>query len=38
MNKVTIEVFLSVPACSGGVSLLRLLNEVKDEFGDKIEI
>jgi len=38
MNKVKIEAFLSVPTCSGGVNLTRLLNEIKDEFGDRVEI
>jgi hypothetical protein len=38
MKPVKIEAFLSVPSCSGGVSLTRLLNEVKEEFGDKLEI
>ena len=38
MNKVKIEAFLSVPTCSGGISLTRLLKEIEDEFGDKVEI
>lgn len=38
MNKVKIEVFLSVPTCSGGVNLINLLNEVKKEYGDQVEI
>ena len=38
MSKVRIEAFLSVPTCSGGVNLTRLLNEINQEFGDKIEI
>ncbi len=38
MNKVKIEAFLSVPTCSGGVSLSRLLKEIQDEFGNKVEI
>jgi len=38
MKPIKIEAFLSVPSCSGGVSLTRLLNEVKEEFGDKVEI
>lgn len=38
MNKVKIETFLSVPTCSGGVNLTRLLNEIQQEFGDKVEI
>jgi hypothetical protein len=38
MNRVKIEVFLSVPACSGGVSLMRLLKEIEQEYGEKVEI
>jgi len=38
VNKVKIEAFLSVPTCSGGVNLIRLLNEIEQEFGDKVEI
>jgi hypothetical protein len=38
MNKVKIEAFLSVPTCSGGINLTRLLNEIQEEFGDKVEL
>ena len=38
MNKVKVEAFLSIPACSGGVSLSKLLKEVEEEFGDKVEV
>jgi hypothetical protein len=38
MSKVKIEAFLSIPTCSGGVSLSKLLKEIEEEFGDKIEI
>ena len=38
MNKVKIEAFLSVPTCSGGVNLTKLLNEIQEEFGDKVEV
>ncbi|MBN1189448.1 MAG: thioredoxin family protein [Dehalococcoidales bacterium] len=38
MSKIKIEAFLSVPACSGGVSLMRLLREIEQEYGDKVEI
>ena len=38
MNRVKIEAFLSVPTCSGGVSLSRLLKEIEEEFGDKVEV
>ena len=38
MKRVKIEAFLSVPTCSGGVNLTRLLNEIQAEYGDKVEI
>ena len=38
MNKVKIEAFLSIPACSGGVSLSKLLKDIEAEFGDKVEV
>lgn len=38
MAKVRIEAFLSVPACSAGIALSRLLEEIKNEFGEKIEL
>ena len=38
MSKVKIEVFLSIPTCSGGVSLSKLLREIEREFGNKIEV
>ncbi|MFC1979952.1 thioredoxin family protein [Chloroflexota bacterium] len=38
MNKVKVEAFLSVPTCSGGISLIKLLKEIEAEFGDKVEI
>jgi len=38
MNKVKIEAFLSIPTCSGGVSLTKLLKEIEDAFGDTVEI
>lgn len=38
MSKVKVEAFLSVPACSGGVSLSRLLKEIEAEFGEKVEV
>jgi len=38
MDKVKIEAFLSVPPCSGGVNLKRLLDEIAAEFGDHVEI
>ena len=38
MNKVKTEAFLSIPACSGGISLSKLLEEIESEFSDKVEI
>ncbi|OQY21504.1 MAG: hypothetical protein B6I34_07170 [Anaerolineaceae bacterium 4572_32.1] len=33
-----IEAFVSVPPCSGGVAVKRLLKEIETEFGDQVEI
>jgi len=38
MAKVTVEAFLSVPPCSGGVAVRRLLQRVQQELGDRVEI
>ena len=38
MSKVRIEVFVSVPPCSGGVAIKRLLKGIEGEFGDQVEI
>jgi len=38
MSKVRIEAFVSVPPCSGGVAVKRLLAEVEAEYGDQVEI
>jgi hypothetical protein len=38
MSKVRIEAFVSIPPCSGGVAVKRLLKEVEAEFGDQVEI
>ena len=38
MSKVKVEVFLSIPACSGGLALSRLLEEIERDFGDRVEI
>lgn len=38
MAKVKVEAFLSVPACSGGVSLTKLLKEIESEFCDQVDI
>ncbi|MEM4576130.1 MAG: thioredoxin family protein [Candidatus Nezhaarchaeales archaeon] len=36
--KVKIEVFVSEPPCSGGRLLLRLIDKIKEEYKDKIDI
>jgi hypothetical protein len=38
MPKVRIEAFVSIPPCSGGVAVKRLLKEIESEFGDQAEI
>ena len=38
MSKVRIEAFVSVPPCSGGVAVKRLLKEIEAEYGDRVEI
>ena len=38
MSKIKVEAFLSIPTCSGGVSLSKLLREIEEESGDKVEV
>jgi hypothetical protein len=38
MPKVKIEAFVSVPPCSGGVAVKRLLQEVEAAYGDQVEV
>jgi hypothetical protein len=38
MSTVRIEAFVSIPPCSGGVAVKRLLKEIEAEFGDQVEI
>ena len=38
MSKIKVEVFLSVPTCSGGITLSKLLKEIETDFKDKVEI
>ncbi|HUW64205.1 MAG TPA: hypothetical protein VMW83_05855 [Spirochaetia bacterium] len=38
MSKIKMEVFLSIPPCSGGIQLSRLMEEIKAEFPDQLEI
>jgi hypothetical protein len=38
MSQVRIEAFVSVPPCSGGVAVKRLLREIEAEYGEQVEI
>ena len=38
MSQVRIEAFVSVPPCSGGVAVKRLLKEIEAEYGEQVEI
>ena len=38
MSQVRIEAFVSIPPCSGGVAIKRLLKEIQAEFGDQVEV
>ena len=38
MPEVKIEAFVSVPPCSGGVLVKRLLKEIEAEYGPRVEI
>jgi hypothetical protein len=38
MSKVSIEAFVSIPPCSGGIAVKRLLKEIEAEFGDQVEV
>lgn len=38
MSEVRIEAFVSIPPCSGGVAVKRLLKEIEAEFGDRVEV
>jgi hypothetical protein len=38
MSQVKIEAFVSIPPCSGGVAVKRLLKEIQAEFGDQVEV
>lgn len=35
---IKVEVFVSEPPCSGGRLLIKLIQKIKEEFGDKIEV
>jgi hypothetical protein len=38
MDPIRVEVFLSVPACSGGVAVRRLIDDVESEYGDQMDV
>jgi hypothetical protein len=38
VSKVKIEAFVSIPACSGGVAVKRLLGEIEAKYGDQVEV
>lgn len=38
MDRVRIEAFLSIPTCSNSANLTKLLKEIEEEFGEKVEI
>ncbi len=38
MSKVRIEAFVSIPPCSGGVAVKRLLKEIEAAHGDQVEV
>jgi len=38
MSKVRIEAFVSIPPCSGGVVVKRLLKDIEVQYGDQVEI
>jgi hypothetical protein len=38
MSKIAIEAFVSIPPCSGGVAVKRLLQQIETEYGEQVEI
>ena len=38
MSKIIIEAFVSIPPCSGGVAVKRLLKAIESDYGDQVEI
>ncbi|MBN2005177.1 MAG: hypothetical protein JXA21_17600 [Anaerolineae bacterium] len=38
MSKIRIEAFVSIPPCSGGVAVKRLLKQIEAEYGNQVEI
>jgi hypothetical protein len=38
MSEIRIEAFVSLPPCSGGIVVKRLLQEIEAQYGEQIEI
>ena len=38
MDRLKIEVFLSIPPCPNSVALVGLLNEIAEEYDEKVEL
>ena len=38
MSQVKIEAFVSIPPCSGGIAVKRLLSEIESKYGNQVEI
>ena len=38
MDPIKVEVFLSVPACSGGVAVRRLIEDVQKQYGGHMDV
>jgi hypothetical protein len=38
VDPIGVEVFLSVPACSGGVAVKRLIEDVAQTYGDQMNV
>jgi hypothetical protein len=38
VDPIRVEVFLSVPACSGGVAVRRLIDDVTRDYGDQMDV
>jgi Thioredoxin domain len=38
MDRVKVEAFFSTTTCSNSASLIKLLKEIQEEFGEKVEV
>jgi hypothetical protein len=38
MSKIRVEAFVSIPPCSGGIAVKRLLKEIEAECGEQVEV